>query len=233
MLGFTNVSSTVLRLIFLAAVVAGITFWGSEDAAHDEMVARIALAASLLVATPFIFFLKIGSVSKKRYEDLDASIDRNRYRISIEPQQVLMFDFTDGQGRSGKGVAVTLIIRNPGEHATSLTKWRGIGHFRGQKSLFPPAMLYAQTKRMILAYEDSIAERTQAPVPPGGAVPGHFMFIVPSDTTFDDLRELRLEAETADGRVMSTSLDQMNGPTTGFDHIPGMRYLKGEDFPPR
>jgi hypothetical protein len=228
LLGFTGFPASMIRLALFFAVLAGILFWGSSGAAHDELVARAALAVGWIAIYPLVFGFYVARVSREKYELLHAKVHEARYRILIEPQQVIFADFVD-RGKALKGFTVTMLVRNAGENATSLTKWQMAGTFRGEDFAVLPAMINASGKGVYLRFEDSIPEKTHQPIPAGGSVYGHFMAVFPGDLRPEETRGFRISAEAADGTVFEVVLDDRGMPGNGFIHLPGMKYNSNEE----
>ncbi|MEX0851951.1 MAG: hypothetical protein WD036_01505 [Bauldia sp.] len=64
-LGINSRERIVIYLGVAAIAVAGLLFWGSADAAHDELVVRFSIVAGIVLILPFVFLWKLVSVPAK------------------------------------------------------------------------------------------------------------------------------------------------------------------------
>lgn len=85
-LGFTNGAAVMIRVVLGASIVAALTFWGSEDAARDEMIARAAIAGAVLASFPIVYFYELVAAPARLDAERSNKIDdlelKNRARLS-------------------------------------------------------------------------------------------------------------------------------------------------------
>jgi hypothetical protein len=81
-LGLNSRERIVIWLAIAAVAVIVLVFWGSADAAWDELVWRLGLVAIIILTFPFVFLWKMLSVPAKM--DAEAATEREALALQRE-----------------------------------------------------------------------------------------------------------------------------------------------------
>ncbi len=128
-LGLSSWGQIVLKVIVLAAVLSGLAFWGSDDAAKDEIVGRAFIAGVVSMLFPVVYFFHIFRIPALLERETKAEMLHKEEQLALALRDkaelsIKIFRIGIGDTRDGHvGYSITVHVANTGTRPTSIPFW--------------------------------------------------------------------------------------------------------------